>query len=43
MPCMEVENLQMSSANYIDGTGRSWSIGGPQLDLKAYVGVKRTV
>ena len=35
MPCMEVEKLQMSSANCIDGTGRSWSIGGSQLDLEA--------
>ena len=37
MPCMEVEKLQMLSANCMDGTVRSWSIGGSQLDLNAKI------
>ena len=34
---MEVEKLQMSPANCMDGTGRSGSIGGSQLDLNAKI------
>ena len=30
-----MEKLQISSANWIDGTGRPWRLGGSQFDLKA--------
>ena len=35
MPAAVVEKLQMSSANCMDGTGRSWRWGGSQLDRNA--------
>ena len=36
MPAAGVEKLQMSSANCMDGTGRSWRWGGgSQLDRNA--------
>ena len=37
MPCMEVEKLQMSSVNCMEGTGRSCRTGGSQLDLNANI------
>ena len=43
MPVREVEKLQMSSANWMDGTGRSWSLGGvqPILKVKMRPAIKR--
>ena len=36
IPLTEVEKLQMSSANWVEGIGRSWSFGGshPVLNMK---------
>ena len=36
-PWSNVEKLHMSSANWMDGIGRSWSLGGSQPVLKANI------
>ena len=41
MPAVVVEKLQMSSANCMDGNGRSWRWGGgSRLDLNAKKGLQ---
>ena len=37
MPVAVVEKLQMSSANCMEGTGRSWGWGRSQLERKANI------
>ena len=35
IPCSDVEKLQISSANWMEGIGMSWRDGGSQSVLKA--------